>query len=96
MKRKRVQPKLPSEVQTRRELNYLKPTKFSHYFTLIEVSQIVAKDPSWLKRLERDGRIPLAARVQHGELSVRLWSPEQVTEIQTVLAAMKPGRPPSS
>jgi hypothetical protein len=80
----------------RRDLDYLKPERFRHYFTIIELSRRVEKDPSWIKRLERDGRIPVATRISKGELQIRLWSPEQVDEIELILAEMKPGRPPGT
>lgn len=80
----------------RRDLQYIKPTKFQDHYTITELSRHVRRDPSWLKRLERDGRIPTAARVQFGELSIRLWSPNQVDEIAEILSKMKVGRPPAS
>lgn len=79
-----------------RDLEYLKPRKFQDHLTIMELSRYVGKDSTWLKRLEREGRIPQAARVQMGQLSIRLWSPEQVQEIVEILAEMKPGRPPGS
>jgi len=76
-----------------RDVSFLKPEKFQDYLTLTELSRAVNKDTSWLKHLERDGRIPEAARVKHGALLVRLWSPAQVTEIREILSQMRPGRP---
>jgi hypothetical protein len=76
-----------------RDVSFLKPDKFQDYLTLTELSREVNRDTSWLKQLEREGRIPEAARVPRGELSVRLWSPAQVDEIKTILSKMKPGRP---
>jgi len=80
----------------RRDLDYLKPERFRHYFTIKELAERVERDPSWIKRLERDGRIPIATRITKGELQIRLWSPEQVDEIEIILSAMRPGRPPGS
>jgi hypothetical protein len=80
----------------RRDLDYLKPVRFRHYFTVKELADYVDRDPSWIKRLERDGRIPVATRITKGELQIRLWSPEQVDEIEIILSAMKPGRPPGT
>jgi hypothetical protein len=80
----------------RRDLDYLKPKNFRHYYTIKELAERVERDPSWIKRLERDGRIPIATRVEMGELDVRLWSPEQVEEIELILSEMKPGRPPGT
>lgn len=76
-----------------RDINFIKPTRFRDHKTITELSRIVGKDVSWLRRLERDEKIPKAARVRWGQLSVRLWSPEQVNEIVDILKTMKPGRP---
>lgn len=76
-----------------RDVAYLKPLKFKTYLTLSELSKKVGRDPSWIRALERDGRIPKAARVKRGELQVRLWSPEQASEIETIIAQHRPGRP---
>lgn len=76
-----------------RNVQFLKPQRFEDYFTLTELSREVNRDTSWLKQLERDDRIPKAHRVQHGELSIRLWSPAQVKEVKEILSQMKPGRP---
>lgn len=79
-----------------RDLEYIKPPQFQNHLTITELSVYVGKDPTWLKKLERAGRIPKAARVHLGELSVRLWSPAQVEEIIEILSRMKPGRPPGT
>jgi hypothetical protein len=76
-----------------RDVNYIKPTRFKDYVTISELSKITEKDISWLRRLERAGRIPEASRVSQGELQVRLWSPSQVEEIKEILSRMKVGRP---
>jgi hypothetical protein len=76
-----------------RDVSFMKPAKFQDYLTLTELSREVKKDTSWLKELERSDRIPQAARVKVGQLSVRLWSPAQVQEIKTILSKMRPGRP---
>jgi hypothetical protein len=85
-----------TQVLTYRDLDYIKPPKFRDYLTLTELSRKVHKDPSWLKKLERGGRIPKASRVQMGEISVRLWSPAQVDEVEAILSTLKPGRPPGT
>jgi hypothetical protein len=77
-----------------RNLEYLKPDAFSDYLTIYEVAKKVERDPSWIRKLERADRIPKAARVKCGKLQVRLWSPEQVTEIQLIIDNMRMGRPP--
>lgn len=79
-----------------RDVSYAKPKGYENYLTVTEVSRAVKKDVSWLKRLEREKRIPVAHRVKSGALSVRLWSPQQVTEITDILAQMRRGRPKGS
>ena len=76
-----------------RDVTYLKPLKFRDYLTLSELSKRVGRDPSWIRSLERDGRIPKASRVKRGELQVRLWSPEQAEEIEEIISHHRPGRP---
>ena len=76
-----------------RDLAYMKPERYQYYFTLAEVSREVMRDPSWLRRLEKEDRIPQAHRVKFGSLLVRLWSPGQVDEIKQVISQMKRGRP---
>jgi len=76
-----------------RDVSFLKPANFRDYLTLRELRREVNRDTTWLKHLERDGRIPEASRVKHGELLVRLWSPAQVQEVKEILSRMKPGRP---
>jgi len=76
-----------------RDMSYMKPDRFQAYFTLSEVSRHVSKDPSWLRKLEREGRIPKAHRVNFGSIPIRLWSPKQVEEISYVISQMQRGRP---
>jgi hypothetical protein len=87
-KRKKTPQKTP-----RRNVNYFKPKKFLSYMTLSELSEHVGKDPSWIRFLEKEGRIPRAQRVQRGKLSIRLWSPEQADEIISILETHQVGRP---
>jgi hypothetical protein len=77
----------------RRDLSYLKPRKFQNHVTIIELSRIVERDISRLRQLEREGRIPEAARIKRGTLEIRLWSPAQVEEIKEIIGNMRPGRP---
>lgn len=79
--------------KTPRDVGFLKPKGYEKHLTITEVSQRVDRDISWLRRLERNNKIPKAHRVKHGSLSVRLWSPTQVKEIEKVLKNAKPGRP---
>lgn len=76
-----------------RDVSYLKPKKFQTYLTLSELSREIGKDPSWLRALEKEGRIPKASRAKRGKLEVRLWSPDQVEEIRGIIAEHRVGRP---
>lgn len=76
-----------------RDVAYLKPDKFQDHVTITELANKVGRTVSWLRLLERDGRIPKAARVKRGQLQVRLWSPAQVEEIIDIISTHRPGRP---
>lgn len=76
-----------------RDVSFFKPAQFQDYVTISELSRLVGKDISWLRRLERAERIPKASRVKRGELEIRLWSPLQVEEIREILSTLKMGRP---
>ncbi len=77
-----------------RDISYFKPKKYKHYFTLAEMAREVQCDPSWLRKLERAGRIPEAQRVQRGKLAIRLWSPADRDEIIRIMSEHRVGRPP--
>jgi hypothetical protein len=77
----------------RRNLSYMKPPRFKDYLTLSELCEEVDRDPSWIRKLEADGKIPKARRVTRGKLEIRLWSPAQLSEILVILDNMRPGRP---
>ncbi len=76
-----------------RDVKYLKPKKFRNHLTIAEVAREVERDISWIRRLEKEGRIPKASRVARGQIEIRLWSPEQVKEIKSIIASHKVGRP---
>jgi hypothetical protein len=76
-----------------RDIGYMKPKGYEKHVTLTELSRLVDRDISWLRKLEAENRIPRAKRVEHGQLKVRLWSPNQVKEIREILSRMRPGRP---
>lgn len=80
----------------KRDMNYMKPEGFEEYLTITEVGRLLGRDTRYLRRLEEANRIPRAHRVKVGELSVRLWSPRHVEEIQEVLSKMRRGRPRGS
>lgn len=79
-----------------RDVSYMKPKKFKSYLTLNEVSRAVGRDRTRILQLEKEDRIPQAARVKVGTLLVRLWSPAQVEEIREIFSHMKPGRKPKT
>lgn len=73
-----------------------KPEKFQHYLTVSELAEFVGRDASRIRKLEKAGKIPEASRVQCGNIAVRLWSPEQASEIRWLFEnAIRPGRPPN-
>ena len=76
-----------------RDVTFMKPKGHENWLTITELSVKVGKDISWLRKLERENRIPKAKRFKHGELNVRLWSPVQVDEIEQILSTLKRGRP---
>jgi hypothetical protein len=80
-------------MKVRRDTGYLKPKKFQNYLTLSELAERVQRDPSWIRILEREERIPKAQRFQRGQISIRLWSPAQAEEIERIIATHRPGRP---
>lgn len=76
-----------------RDVSFLKPKGMEKYLTITELSREIDRDISWIRRLERNDRIPKAKRVKQGALEIRLWSPVQVKEIRRVIATMRRGRP---
>jgi hypothetical protein len=70
-----------------------KPEKFAHYLTLGELADHVERNRDYMRRLERQGRLPEAKRHKVGKLSIRLYSPAQVREIETIFSRMRRGRP---
>lgn len=76
-----------------RDTGYFKPAKYKDFLTLAEMSRAVGCDPSWLRKLERAGRIPQAQRIQRGKLQIRLWSPAQRDEIIAIISEHRVGRP---
>lgn len=82
-----------ARVRQRKDLSALKPEGFQNYLTLAELCAKLSRDPSWIRHLERTGKIPVAHRVPMGSVQMRLWSPHQVIEIQEILSRQKKGRP---
>jgi len=87
--------KLQTAMNTR-NVDYMKPSGFKDWFTLAEASRECSRDPSWLRKLESENRIPKAKRVKVKSLSVRLWSPQQIEEIKLILSGLRRGRPSSA
>ncbi len=79
-----------------RTLDYMKPKRFKNYLTLTELALFIPADPSWIRRLEKEGRIPEAQRVPMGALMIRLWSPAQARETQSIIEGHRLGRPKNS
>lgn len=71
----------------------MKPKQFKDHLTLGELARLVERDTSWIRKLERQGRIPEPVRHKIGEISVRLYSPAKVREIHQILSTLKRGRP---
>jgi hypothetical protein len=61
---------------------------------VLELARLIGRDPTRIRKLEREGKIPTAKRVQCGKLSVRLFSPMQVAEIQEIIPTLRPGPRP--
>jgi len=78
---------------TKRDMCMLKPERYRDWMTITELSQHTGKNFKYLLKLEKEGRIPTAARLQKGQLAWRLWSPEQVDEIIQILKTHRVGRP---
>lgn len=83
----------PSFATAGKRTAHLKPDKFRNYLTLGELARKVKKDPSWIRKLEAQGRIPEAVRHKLGKLEVRLYSPAACIEIESIFSGMRPGRP---
>ena len=72
--------------KTLRDMTYDHHEKFKiagreHYLTRGQLADLVKRDRHRLRQLERRGSIPSPIRVKHGEITVRLYSPEQVAEV---------------
>ena len=78
------------------EVDHLKPPKFKHYLTLGELSRRVKKDRDWIRRLEREGRIPEGIRHRVAGQQIRLYPPARVREIEEFFSNQRPGRPKGS
>jgi hypothetical protein len=86
--------KIVRQKKSESHVGRFKPEAFDGYVTLGELSVIVNRDRDYLRRLEREERLPVPKRVQRGRLYVRLYSPRQVEECKEIIAAMRPGPKP--
>lgn len=80
-------------IKPHRDVSYFKSAKFPNHITLGELCRVVKRDRSWIRHLEATGRIPNPARVKRGKIEIRLYSPEQVKEVDRILKTLRPGRP---
>lgn len=58
-----------------------KPSDKQDWMTVKELADYVCRDVSWIRRLDRRGQLPKAARFKVGRLSIRLYSPAQADQI---------------
>ena len=79
--------------RTKPRKQHLKPKRYASWLTLQEFADAVERDPSTIRRLEENGRIPKAQRYRVGKLKIRLWHPDQVKEVKEILTTIKAGRP---
>jgi hypothetical protein len=84
---------LPRVQPNAKHVDQWKPKGYEDWLTLGELSFEVDRHRDYLRRLERQERIPLPKRVTRGELEIRLYSPFMVKEIKEILSRMKPGKP---
>jgi hypothetical protein len=59
-----------------------KPADKQDWMTVTELARLVERDPTWIRKLDREGKLPKAARFKVGRLSIRLYTPAQQVEIQ--------------
>lgn len=82
--------------QTQLRVGQMKPDKFRHYLTLGELALSCHRSKDYIRKLERDGRIPEGVRHKIGRMELRLYPPARVEEIKRIFSQMKPGRPRTS
>lgn len=64
-----------------------KPADKQDWMTVMELARHVGRGARWLRKLDRQGQLPKAARFKVGRLSVRLYSPRQQAEILRMFRA---------
>jgi len=88
--------KTPRREPDNRRTQQWKPDGYEEWLTLGELAVRVKRHKDYLRRLERQDRIPIPKRVKRGALEIRLYSPAKVKEIIEILSRMRPGRPRSA
>lgn len=63
------------------DFNLYKPEGFKDYLTRHELCELVDRDRTRIRELERKGKLPLPIRVKVGKVMVRLYSPEHVANV---------------
>ena len=58
-----------------------KPPDKQDWMTVTELARFVGRTPDWIRQLDREGKLPKAARFKVGRLSIRLYNPAQQAEI---------------
>lgn len=77
----------PNGIGTQEDFSRWKPADKQDWMTMTELARYVGRDVSWLRRMDRQRQLPVAARVKVGRLSVRLYSPRQAAQILRLFRA---------
>jgi hypothetical protein len=82
----------PNGIGTSEDFSRWKPKDKQDWLTMTELARKVGRDVSWLRRMDRQGQLPKAARAKVGRLSVRLYSPKQADQILQMFRARDEAR----
>jgi hypothetical protein len=82
----------PHGIGTSEDFSRWKPKDKQDWLTMTELARKCGRDVSWLRRLDRQGQLPKAARVKVGRLSVRLYSPAKADQIFQMFRARDEAR----
>lgn len=82
----------PNGIGTQEDFSRWKPADKLDWLTMTELARYVERDVSWLRRMDRQGQLPKAARFKVGRLSVRLYSPAQADQIFSMFRARDEAR----
>lgn len=86
----------PNGIGVQEDFSRWKPDDKQDWLTMTELARHVGRDVSWLRRLDRKGQLPKAARFKVGRLSVRLYSPRQADQIFQIFRARDAAKVTSS